>query len=334
MAGQIISKVAAGGGTHLVAPSAYFVCDTAAATQAKIAKCADTNINAFVPVHGTTIAVRFVNSNTYNGTVTLTLQTNGGTQIFAAHNLYRYGTTNVGTDVTNSWNANSIVTLTYDTALNSSGYWIMNNWLNNNNTYNFSGTTFYSGNSGNAEHNANNAIKNGHYYYTSNGPATSLGASANDGALYVQSYSDTWVGQIAQDYRNGSLFVRGKNNGTWTSWKKVYDTNHKPTLTELDAAASNHTHSFTPAGTITVQSAGSTNSTLKPVTAKTMVKSGVFTKIGATAVSGSTLDLTDVLTAVSLATEDSVTLGNAVSVKVGDATYKFTGTAGTTGTPA
>lgn len=62
---------------------------------------------------------------------------------------------------------------------------------------------------------------NGHYYYTSNGPTTSLGASTNDGALYSQSYSDSWVGQIAQDYRNGKLFVRGKNNGTWQAWKKI-----------------------------------------------------------------------------------------------------------------
>ena len=90
-----------------------------------------------------------------------------------------------------------------------------------NNTYNFNGTTFYSGNSNTAEHNCNDAIKNGNYYYTSNGPATSIGASTSDGALYVQSYSDIWVAQIAQDYRNGRLFVRGKNNGTWQSWNKV-----------------------------------------------------------------------------------------------------------------
>lgn len=90
-------------------------------------------------------------------------------------------------------------------------------------TYNFSGTIFYSGNSNTAEHNCNDAIKNGNYYYTSNGPATSIGASTSDGALYVQSYSDTWVAQIAQDYRNGRLFVRGKNNGTWQSWRQVAD---------------------------------------------------------------------------------------------------------------
>lgn len=106
-----------------------------------------------------------------------------------------------------------------------------------NSTYNFVGTTFYSGNSGNAEHNANNAIKNGHYYYTSNGPTTSLGASTNDGALYVQSYSDSWVAQIAQDYRNGRLFIRGKNNGTWQSWIRIANYN--------EIALSDHTHAYT-----------------------------------------------------------------------------------------
>ena len=101
---------------------------------------------------------------------------------------------------------------------------------NKNSTYNFSGTTFYSGNSSTAEHNANNAVKNGTYYYTSNGPATSLGASTADGALYVQSHSDSWVGQIAQDYRNGRLFVRGKNNGTWQNWVRVANYNELPTV--------------------------------------------------------------------------------------------------------
>lgn len=88
-------------------------------------------------------------------------------------------------------------------------------------TTNFSGTTFYSGNGSTAEHNANNMAYNGTYYYTSNGPATSLGASTADGAIYAQAHSTSWVGQIAQDYRNGNIFVRGKNNNTWTAWKKV-----------------------------------------------------------------------------------------------------------------
>ncbi|MDD6358314.1 MAG: pyocin knob domain-containing protein, partial [Bacteroidales bacterium] len=88
-------------------------------------------------------------------------------------------------------------------------------------TYNFSGTTFYSGNSNTAEHDANNAIKNGMYYYTSNGPSISLETAPSDGALYVQSYSDYRVAQIAQDYKDGRLFVRGINNGAWQPWKKI-----------------------------------------------------------------------------------------------------------------
>lgn len=88
-------------------------------------------------------------------------------------------------------------------------------------TYNFGGTTFYSGNSGSAEHNANSIQYNGVYYYTSNGPSTAQGATVADGALYAEAYSTAWVGQIAQDYRNGNLWVRGKNNGTFQYWKGI-----------------------------------------------------------------------------------------------------------------
>ena len=72
-----------------------------------------------------------------------------------------------------------------------------------------------------APKNCNDMASNSVCYYTSGGPATSLGATTNDGALYSQAYNTSWVGQIAQDYRNGSLFVRGKNNGTWTAWKRM-----------------------------------------------------------------------------------------------------------------
>lgn len=104
-------------------------------------------------------------------------------------------------------------------------------------TYNFSGATFYSGNGSNAEHNANSAVKNGNYYYSSGGPATSLGASTSDGALYVQSYSDDWVGQIAQDYRNGRLFVRGKKEGTWQSWVRIAQTGEAQPASDVYAWA-------------------------------------------------------------------------------------------------
>lgn len=121
--------------------------------------------------------------------------------------------------------------------------------------------------------NCNNVTYNLIGYYTSNGPSTSLGASTNDGSLYSQAYSSSWVSQIAQDYRNGNLFTRGKNNGTWTAWKAVSYNGHthtksqitdfpsslpasdvyswakastKPTYTaaEVGAAAASHTHKY------------------------------------------------------------------------------------------
>ena len=58
-------------------------------------------------------------------------------------------------------------------------------------------------------------------HYGSNGPATSLGGSPNDGALFQQCWSSAWKVQIAADYRNGNLFTRGKNNGTWQAWRAV-----------------------------------------------------------------------------------------------------------------
>ena len=85
------------------------------------------------------------------------------------------------------------------------------------------------GNSGVGEHNANNITYNMIGYYTSNGPLN-LGELSTDGAIYAQAYSSSWVGQIAQDYRNGNLFVRGKNNGTWKPWKAIATADSEYTL--------------------------------------------------------------------------------------------------------
>lgn len=80
------------------------------------------------------------------------------------------------------------------------------------------------GNSGTGEHDCNNVTYNFCGYYTSNGPATSIGATTTDGAIWSQAYSTSWIAQIAQDYRDGDLFVRGKNSGTWTAWKRIWAT--------------------------------------------------------------------------------------------------------------
>lgn len=44
-----------------------------------------------------------------------------------------------------------------------------------------------------------------------------------DGGLYSSAYSSAWVHQIFGDFRTGQIAVRGKNSGTWQSWRAVLD---------------------------------------------------------------------------------------------------------------
>ena len=47
------------------------------------------------------------------------------------------------------------------------------------------------------------------------------------------------------DDRTRPLYVRCSNaNTAWGSWRKIYDTSNKPTLSELGAAAASHTHTY------------------------------------------------------------------------------------------
>ena len=200
----------------------------------------------------------------------------------------QYGTNALYNALVNGY-ASSAGTSTYASRLgDSSSYYTkssldtaLNGKANSSHGTHVSGTSFSSGNSGSAEHNCNSITSNGHWYYNSNGPS-GLGENSTDGALYSQAYSNAWVGQIAQDYRNGNLFTRGKSNGTWTAWKAVSYNGHthtksqitdfpssmpasdvyswakastKPTYTysEVGAAAASHTHSYLPlsGGTLT-----------------------------------------------------------------------------------
>jgi hypothetical protein len=87
-----------------------------------------------------------------------------------------------------------------------------------NQQYNYNSSSLYVSNTNGVDCNA--MTYNCIGYYTSNGP-TGLGEQSTDGILYSQAHNTQWVGQIAQDYRNGRLFVRSKNNGTWQPWKRV-----------------------------------------------------------------------------------------------------------------
>ena len=113
MANGLIGKVTAGGGTHLITSTAYFTCATAAATAAKVAKAADTGLNSLTVITGMTIYVKFTNTNEV-ANPTLTLQTNGGTELLAAKSIMRYGITAPSTSAASSWKAGAVVALVYD----------------------------------------------------------------------------------------------------------------------------------------------------------------------------------------------------------------------------
>jgi hypothetical protein len=74
----------------------------------------------------------------------------------------------------------------------------------------------------NASTNADTIESNGITYYGAGVP--NWPGSVTDGALYSQAYSASWQHQIAGDYRSGQIALRGKNNGTWQSWRTVLDT--------------------------------------------------------------------------------------------------------------
>lgn len=61
----------------------------------------------------------------------------------------------------------------------------------------------------------------------------------SDGALYTQFYNASWITEIFQDYRTGQISVRGKNNGTWQSWRRVLDETNGATILGLDVGANN-----------------------------------------------------------------------------------------------
>lgn len=113
MAGGVIGKVSAGGGTHLVTNTFYGTCETAAATAAKIVKLVDTAPNAATLITGMLLCVKFTNTNSV-ANPTLTIQTSGGTQLIAAKNIMKYGTTRPSTSVATSWTAGAIVPFIYD----------------------------------------------------------------------------------------------------------------------------------------------------------------------------------------------------------------------------
>ena len=139
MAGSVIAKVAADGGTHSIASSFYGTCATAKGTKAKAVILSDPNIDntTLVIPTGTLLTVKFTAENTassptltlYNNTGTAAAPT-AGTAVFAAKSIKRYGTTATGNTIASSWRAGAIVAFVYDGT-----YWVEISSIDDNTTY-------------------------------------------------------------------------------------------------------------------------------------------------------------------------------------------------------
>ena len=101
----VINKVVLDGTTHTIAASALAICDTAAASSAKVATVSGNQ--AFTLIEGTTIQVQFKYANTATNP---TLDINGT----GAKSIFCFGTEPIANDPSASWQDGSIISFTYN----------------------------------------------------------------------------------------------------------------------------------------------------------------------------------------------------------------------------
>lgn len=127
--------------------------------------------------------------------------TQNGNQVLHAGNYTSYSPSLTGGGASGTWSINITGNAATATTADQIDSWPFRNTGSN------SGT------------NADTIESNGITYYTAG--VTNFSGNSSDGALYSQFYSSSWQHQIAGDYRSGQIAVRGKNNGTWQSWRKI-----------------------------------------------------------------------------------------------------------------
>ena len=76
---------------------------------------------------------------------------------------------------------------------------------------------------------ANSALEQGWYYIndnTTNRPPFKQvdGATGNDYRIMTTAYGNTWLQQIATDFRSNDMFIRRNQSGTWQPWTAVVRT--------------------------------------------------------------------------------------------------------------
>lgn len=161
--------------------------------------------------------------------------------------------------------------------------------------------------------------------FTGSSSSVTITSTANNSGNYQP------AGTVSQPTFSGDSLT---STGSFTPEGSVTVLTNTTENKTATVSSTSGTATYTPAGNvaapaISVKTAGTTNSTLKPVTAKTVVDGLSAAAPGATAPSGSVTyysvsDETLSLYQLGVSTTDSVTLGSAVTVKTGDAAYEAT----------
>ena len=117
-----------------------------------------------------------------------------------------------------------------------------------------------------------------------------------DGGLYSSAYSSAWIHQIFGDFRTGQIAIRGKNSGTWQSWRTVLDStnynSYTPTLTGTGASGtwgiSISGNAATATSATSATTATSATSATSATTAGSVTNAVTFNNGGSGDVSGTT----------------------------------------------
>ena len=100
----------------------------------------------------------------------------------------------------------------------------------------------------------NNATESGFYYINGSTNRPPFSQSTNmDYRVLTTAYSDQWLQQIATDFRCTDVFIRRRENGTWTAWKKLgYADEHVKKSGDTMSGALTVNNNIAASGTVTV----------------------------------------------------------------------------------
>lgn len=146
----------------------------------------------------------------YNGTTRLSTHYPAGSII---HFTYRTNVTIGSTTISAGWWSDSVGSVTYASSAGGLSAEIANARL----------PLRLQASSMTAQASANNTLSQGWWYI---GSADSVkppfkqvdGATGNDYRVMTTAYNDTWLQQIATDFRSNDVFIRRRQSGTWQPW--------------------------------------------------------------------------------------------------------------------